>query len=80
MSEDDDLRGWDASRLRGELAAQNITQKQMAEDLGWSENTVGSYTMGRTAPSVARLSIMARYLGRRVVDLLVPEEGGTDAE
>lgn len=61
---------WDASRLRAVMAAKQVTQNDLATQLGWSPNTVSDYARGRTSPPVWRLEKMARFLKVRVVDLL----------
>jgi len=46
--------------------AQNITQVQLAETLGVSQQTVTAYEVGRRRMPVSSLPVIARYLGTTV--------------
>jgi transcriptional regulator with XRE-family HTH domain len=50
--------------------AQNITQVQLAEALGVSQQTVTAYESGRRRMPVSSLPFIARFLGTTVEDLI----------
>ena len=50
--------------------AQNITQVQLAETLGVSQQTVTAYEVGRRRMPVSSLPVIARYLGTTVEELI----------
>jgi transcriptional regulator with XRE-family HTH domain len=50
--------------------SQNITQVQLAETLGVSQQTVTAYEVGRRRMPVSSLPVIARYLGTTVEELL----------
>jgi transcriptional regulator with XRE-family HTH domain len=50
--------------------AQNITQVQLAETLGVSQQTVTAYEVGRRRMPVSALPVIARYLGTTVEELI----------
>lgn len=50
--------------------AQNITQVQMAETLGVSQQTINSYEVGRRRVPVSALPTLARSLGVSLEELL----------
>ncbi len=57
-------------RIAERRKAQGITQTQMAEWLGVSQQTVNSYEVGRRRVPVSTLPILARHLGVAVEALL----------
>ncbi len=50
--------------------SQNITQVQLAETLGVSQQTVTAYEVGRRRMPVSSLPVIARYLGTTVEELI----------
>ena len=50
--------------------AQNLTQVQLAETLGVSQQTVTAYEVGRRRMPVSSLPVIARYLGTTVEELI----------
>jgi transcriptional regulator with XRE-family HTH domain len=50
--------------------AQNITQVQLAETLGVSQQTVTAYEVGRRRMPVSSLPVIARHLGCRPLNSL----------
>lgn len=50
--------------------AQNITQVQLAETLGVSQQTVTAYESGRRRMPVSSLPLIARFLGTTVEELI----------
>lgn len=55
--------------------AQGITQIQMADALGVSQQTVNSYEVGRRRIPVSALPILARLLATSIDELLLGENG-----
>ena len=53
--------------------AQNITQVQLAETLGVSQQTVNAYEVGRRRIQVSALQGLAKYLGVSLEDLVGEE-------
>jgi transcriptional regulator with XRE-family HTH domain len=58
------------SQLARTRKAQDITQAQLAELLGVSQQTVNAYEVGRRRMPVSSLPILARHLGVSVEELL----------
>jgi transcriptional regulator with XRE-family HTH domain len=58
------------SRIAELRKAQNITQVQLAETLGVSQQTVTAYEVGRRRMPVSSLPVIARYLGTTVEELI----------
>jgi len=56
---------------------QGITQIQMADALGVSQQTVNSYEVGRRRIPVSALPILARLLATSIDELLMGEDGKT---
>jgi transcriptional regulator with XRE-family HTH domain len=54
-------------RIAGFRNAQNLTQQQLAEILGISQQTMAHYEVGRLRASVAMLSPLARAAHRGVI-------------
>lgn len=57
--------------------AQGITQIQMADALGVSQQTINSYEVGRRRIPVSALPLLARLLATSIDELLLGEEGTT---
>jgi transcriptional regulator with XRE-family HTH domain len=57
-------------RIAGFRKAQNLTQQQLAEILGISQQTMAHYEVGRLRVSVAMLSPLARALAVSVEELI----------
>ena len=61
------------SRVAQVRKAQGITQVQLAEFLGVSQQTVTAYEVGRRRMSVSALPMLARHLGVSVEELMGEE-------
>lgn len=57
--------------------AQGITQIQMADALGVSQQTVNSYEVGRRRIPVSALPLLAKLLTTSIDELLLGEQGKT---
>jgi transcriptional regulator with XRE-family HTH domain len=57
--------------------AQNITQVEMAQTLGVSQQTINSYEVGRRRIPVSALPTLARSLGVSLEELLGEDAGAT---
>ena len=58
------------ARIAALRKAQNITQVQLAETLGVSQQTVNAYEVGRRRMPVSSLPVIARYLGVAIEELI----------
>ncbi len=58
------------ARIAALRKSQNITQVQLAETLGVSQQTVTAYEVGRRRMPVSSLPVIARYLGTTVEELI----------
>ena len=55
-------------------AAHGLTQRDVAERLGWDQPTVARLEAGLVSPNLATLALLSERLGVRLV--LTPEAGG----
>ena len=62
------------SRIAQLRKAQNLTQQQLAEELGVSQQVVASYEIGRRRVPVSTLPTLARVLGVSIEALIGEEE------
>lgn len=60
------------NRLKSWLALKQIKNKELAEQLGVSEQTVSKWCTNYTQPSVPDLYLIADFLKIEVADLLEP--------
>jgi putative transcriptional regulator len=60
------------NRLKSVLADKDITQKELAEKLSVSQNTISRICTNETQPSLKLLRKMAIMLDVELCDLLVP--------
>ncbi|HET9658532.1 MAG TPA: helix-turn-helix transcriptional regulator [Kineosporiaceae bacterium] len=58
-----------AANVRAERARMRITQRQLAERLGWSVGTLADLEAGRRRPAVDDLPRLCEALGVNLVDL-----------
>jgi DNA-binding XRE family transcriptional regulator len=61
-------------QLRAYRAAHGLTQRDVAERLGWDQPTVARLEAGLVTPNLATLALLSERLGVRLV--LAPEAGG----
>ena len=62
-----------AANVRAELAAQRLTQKALAEAMGWSEGKTSRLVRGGAAWDVEEASAVAQFLGLPDVRYLLAE-------
>ena len=63
-----------AANVRAERARVRLTQRQLAERLGWSVGTLADLEAGRRRPAVDDLPRLCEAFGVRLVDLLARAE------
>lgn len=56
-------------KIRVRLAELNKTQKELAEYMGVTKQTMSGWVTGRTIPPLEKAFIIAEYLGCKVDDL-----------
>lgn len=59
-----------AANVRAERARMRVTQRQLAERLGWSVGTLADLEAGRRRPAVDDLPRLCEALGVTLLDLL----------
>jgi transcriptional regulator with XRE-family HTH domain len=59
-----------AANVRAERARARLTQRQLAERLGWAVTTLADLEAGRRRPAVDDLPRLCEAFGVRLVDLL----------
>lgn len=59
-----------AANVRAERARMRLTQRQLAERLGWSVGTLADLEAGRRRPAVDDLPRLCEALGVTLLDLL----------
>jgi transcriptional regulator with XRE-family HTH domain len=60
-----------AANVRAERARARLTQKELADRLGWSAGTLADLEAGRRRPAIDDLPQLCDAFGVRLVDLLV---------
>lgn len=62
------------NRIKVARAGQNITQQQLAEDVGVSRQTINAIESGKFVPSTVLALKMARIFNCKVEDIFLLEE------
>ena len=59
------------NRIKAVLAEKDFSQKELAQQLGKSFNTVNAYCCNRQQPSLEQLNKIAEILSEKMKDLIV---------
>lgn len=51
------------TRLRELIEEKDVTQKQVAEELGWPRRTLNNYVLGSREPDLASIGALCDYFG-----------------
>ena len=60
------------NHIRALRKARQLTQAELAEQMGVSRNTINSIEMGRYIPSLPLALALARFFGRPVEEVFTP--------
>lgn len=62
------------NRLRVERAIKNITQEELAKEIGVSRQTINAIELGKYVPSTVLSLKIARFFGRKMEEIFELEE------
>lgn len=57
-------------RIKYYMELRNITQQELAEELGINRSSVSNWISGKQMPRVEKIDAMAKYFGCKVTDLV----------
>ncbi|MEI6090271.1 MAG: helix-turn-helix transcriptional regulator [bacterium] len=63
------------NRLKVERAIKNITQEELAKEIGVSRQTINAIELGKYVPSTVLSLKIARFFGRKMEEIFELEEG-----
>jgi putative transcriptional regulator len=62
------------NRLKVERAIKNITQEELAKEIGVSRQTINAIELGKYVPSTVLSLKIARFFGRKMEEIFELEE------